>query len=95
MIIKRQFIPRPEGRGLLAHAMIKEEIHNPLDNLGRDIKIWGLQCDALEGKLLAADEYDLVLETSSPLPQDCRWAIPSAGNNIIVNRSGLVLMAAK
>lgn len=75
--------------------LIKEEIVDPVDNLGRDIKIWGLQCDALEGELLAADEYDLVLKTSSPLPQNCSWAIPSAGNNVIVNRSGLVLMAAK
>lgn len=63
----------------------------PLDYgpiVGTEITPMGPDYKFVSGRLVAFTDYDLVLESPSPLPDACEWAVPG-GKQIIVDRASV------
>lgn len=57
--------------------------------IGKPTRIYGPRGMTLEGHLLSADNYDLVLEAASPIPDKCSW-VSKDGNKLVVDWSSIL-----
>ena len=64
------------------------ELCSPDTLIGKQTRIYGPGGTTLEGRLLSADDYDLMLETNSRVPDGCSWA-SKAGDNLVVERTSV------
>ena len=63
----------------------------PLDYgplVGTEITLMAPDHKFVTGMLVSASDYDLVLETRSPLPDICKWAI-SDGERVVIDRASV------
>lgn len=62
---------------------------SPETLIGKQTRIYGPGGTILEGRLLSADDYDLILEATSPLPDTCSWTSKAQGS-LVVDRTNVL-----
>lgn len=68
-----------------------EEIENPNDlSFGADIILLGGDRRSIQGRLVDATDYDMELALTTPLPDNCRWAVQDR-SRIVASRESVAV----